>query len=177
MSAPARAALLSRLRWAGALASAAALGALIAIGPPGAARAAGGPGYDQITGVGLTDSAVTVPWTKGLLDTNNQPIASANADRGSATPASPYSFMYSDFKNLSVTVSQTRDITHQGITVTWKGGAPTIVQGNAVAANFLQLMECYGDSSSGPDPNACEYGKGVESPGTIANNPAVGVRG
>ena len=161
MSAPARATLPSRLRWAGALASAAALGALIAIGPPGAARAAGGPGYDQITGVGLTDSAVTVPWTKGLLDTNNQPIASANADRGSATPASPYSFMYSDFKNLSVTVSQTRDITHQGITVSWKGGQPTAAGPSVAAGLFLQLMECYGDSSSGPSPQNCEYGIGA----------------
>src|SRR5215472_17066279 len=125
MSAPARATLPSRLRWAGAIASAAALGALIAIGPPGPARAAGGPGYDQITGVGLTDSAVTVPWTQGLLDANNQTIASANADRGRATPASPYSFMYADFKNLSVTVGQSRDITHQRITVSWTGGKET----------------------------------------------------
>jgi hypothetical protein len=157
VSAPARATLPSRLRWAGALVSAAALGALIAVGPPGAARAAGGPGYDQITGAGVTDSAITVPWTHGLLDTNNKPIASANADRSSASPSSPYSFMYSDFKNLSVTVSQTKDITHQGLTVTWKG-EHTIESGNGVQADFLQLMECYGDSSSGPDPNACEYG-------------------
>jgi hypothetical protein len=177
MSASARATVPSRLRWAGALASAAALGALIAIGPPGAARAAGGPGYDQITGAGVTDSAITVPWTHGLLDANNQPIASANADRGSASPTSPYSFMYSDFKNLSVTVSQTKDITQQGITVSWKGGAPTFVNG-AVAANFLQLMECYGDSSSGPDPNACEYGtSAVESANTGLNNPHIGSRG
>jgi hypothetical protein len=167
----------SRLRWAGALASTAALGALIAIGPPGAARAAGGPGYDQITGAGLTDSAVTVPWTQGLLDANNQPIASANADRGSASPTSPYSFMYSDFKNLSVTVSQTKDITHQGITVSWKGGEPTLLGGGAVQDNFLQMMECYGDSSSGPDPNACEYGTpGLGPPSTASNNPAIGSR-
>jgi hypothetical protein len=167
MRAPARATVPSRLRWAGALASAAALGALIAIGPPGAARAAGGPGRDQITGVGVTDSAVTVPWTHGLLDASNQPIASANADRGSASPTSPYSFMYSDFKNLSVTVSQTKDITHQGITVSWKGGQPT----TGIASpqgQFLQLMECYGDSSSGPSPQDCEYGIGVPPSGVPA---------
>jgi hypothetical protein len=171
---PARVTLPSRLRWAGGLASAAALGALIAIGPPGPAVGAAGPGFNQVTGAGptpgagspgfnqmtgagLTDSAVTVHWTQGLLDTNNRPIASANADRGSASPASPYSFMYPDFKNLSVSVSQTKDITHQGITVSWKGGEPTIANAG-VQGNFLQLMECYGDSSSGPDPNACEYG-------------------
>jgi hypothetical protein len=126
----------------------------------------------------VTDSAVTVPWTHGLLDASNQPIASANADRGRASPTSPYSFMYPDFKNLSVTVSQTKSITHQGITVTWKGGAPTILEAGGVAANFLQLMECYGDSSSGPDPNACEYGglTSAQSPGTAQNNPHIGWR-
>lgn len=167
MSAPARATLLSRLRWAGSLVGAAALGALIAIGPPGAASAAGGPGYDQITGAGVTDSAVTVPWTQGLLNASNQPIASANADRGRASPTSPYSFMYPDFKNLSVTVSQTKDVTHQGITVSWKGGQPTIGGISGPQGNFLQLMECYGDSSSGPSPQDCEYGIGALPPNSV----------
>jgi hypothetical protein len=151
---------LSRMRSAGALTAVAALAALIAIGPPGSARAATGTGtgYDQITGAGSTNSAISVPWTQGLLDNTNKPIAAANADRSSATPTSPLSFMYPDFKNLQVTVSQTQDVTHQGITITWKGGEPTIDNGGSVGANFLQLMECYGDASTGPSPQGCEYG-------------------
>jgi hypothetical protein len=153
-------AILSHLRWTGALAALAALAALIAIGPPGNAQAAtgGGTGYDQITGAGSTNSALTASWTNGLLDNANKPIAAANADRSSATPTSPLSFMYPDFKNLQVTVSQTQDITHQGITITWKGGQPTINSAGGVQANFLQLMECYGDASTGPSPQGCEYG-------------------
>src|SRR5215468_7487523 len=100
----------SPVAWAGAAISCLALVALVAIGPPGSARAASGPGYDQITGVGETASAVTVPWTQGLLDSSNQPIGSANADRGNPNPTSPLSFMYPDFKNLKVTVSQTTNI-------------------------------------------------------------------
>jgi hypothetical protein len=152
------AAFVSRIRWSGALASAAALTALIALGPPGTARAASGTGYDQITGAGLTSSSVTVPWTQGLLDNTNKPIAAANADRSSANPTSPLSFMYPDFKTLQVTVSQTQDITHQGVTVTWTGGEPTIDYNGSPAGDFLQFMECYGDSSSGPSPEDCEYG-------------------
>jgi hypothetical protein len=150
----------SRIRWSGALAAAAALTALVAMGPPGTARAATGTGtgYDQITGAGSTSSALTVPWTQGVLDNTNKPIASVNADRSSATPTSPLSFMYSDFKNLQVTVSQTQDITHQGITVKWTGAGPTIENAGSVQGNFLQLMECYGDSSSGPSPQGCEFG-------------------
>jgi hypothetical protein len=167
----------SRIRWSGALVSAAALTALIAIGPPGAARAAtsGGTGYDQITGAGTTNSAVTVPWAQGLLDNTNKPIAAANADRGSANPTSPLSFMYPDFKNLQVTVSQTQDITHQGVTVTWQGGQPTNLFDGRPATDFLQLMECYGDASSGPSPQGCEFGDGSML-GTGAPNATIGTR-
>ena len=155
---------MSRIRLSGALAALAAFAALLAIGPPGAARAAtsSGPGFDQITGAGLTDSAVNVSWKQGLLDNSNQPIAAANAIRSS--PTGPLSFMYQDpaFQNLQVTVSQTQNITHQGITVAWKGGLPTTKVGGgangALAGDYMQLMECYGDSSAGPSPQDCEYG-------------------
>src|SRR5512146_1727127 len=116
---------LAGVRWGGALLSARALAGLFATSAPGPARAATGPGYDQITGIGETDSAVTVPWTSGLLDASNAAIASANADRSAATPTSPYSFMYADFKSLVVKVSQTKNLGHQGITVPWDGGTPT----------------------------------------------------
>jgi hypothetical protein len=154
-------AFLSRVRWVGALVAAGALATLLAVGPPGHAQAATGTGYDQITGAGTTSSAVTVPWTQGLLDNTNTPIAAANADRSSANPTSPLSFMYPNFENLKVTVSQTQDITQQGLTVTWTGGQPTTDQDERPAGNFLQLMECYGDSSSGPSPQDCEFGSQI----------------
>jgi hypothetical protein len=150
------------VRSAGALTAVAALAALMAIGPPSSASAATGPGYNQITGAGETASAITVPWTQGLLNNQNKPIAAANADRASADPTSPLSFMYPDFESLKVTVSQTQDITHQGVTVTWSGGEPTMTNYNGTTAgDFLQLMECYGDSSSGPSPQDCEFGSSM----------------
>lgn len=152
--------IVSRIRWSGALASLAALTALLTIGPPGDARAtaATGTGYDQITGAGSTASAVTVNWTQGLLDNNNQPIAAGNAIRSS--PSGSLQFMYQDpeFQNLQVTVSQTQDITHQGITVSWSGALPTMTGSGGLQGDFLQMMECYGDSSSGPSPQDCEFG-------------------
>jgi len=157
------------------MAAVAALTALLAIGPPGNARAATGTGYNQITGEGSTTSAVTVNWTQGLLDSSNNPLA-ANADRTSATPTSPASFMYPDFKNLQVTVSQTQDLTHQGITVSWTGGQPTISSSGVPAGNFLQLMECYGDLSSGPSPQGCEFGSGGLVPEVTPYNANVGSR-
>jgi hypothetical protein len=150
--------LIGRIRLTGAAVAVAALATLVVIGP---ARASTNS-YDQITGVGATDSAVTVPWTQGLLNSSNQPITddttdpASNADRQAGT--GPLSFMYSGFQNLVVTVSQTEDITQQGITVTWTGGEPTIGSGGNVQGNFLQMMECYGDADTGPDPEDCEFG-------------------
>lgn len=147
---------------------------LAALSLPGGVARADTPGYDQMTGIGPTASAVTVSWTAGLLDNTNTPIASANADRTSATPASQVSFMYADFKTLQVKVSQTQDIGHQGITVTWTGGLPT-TQVGTIQANYLQMMECYGDATTGPTPDQCEYG----SPGllpTAASNGGISER-
>ncbi len=149
-----------RIRLSGALAALAALTALLAIGPPGDARAAtgSGPGFDQITGAGSTSSAVSVSWKQGLLDNTNQPIAAANAIRSS--PTGPLSFMYQDpeFQSLQVTVSQTQNITHQGITIAWKGAQQTGIGPGGLEDDYLQMMECYGNSSSGPSPQDCEFG-------------------
>jgi len=166
-------------QWSGALVAITA--SLAALSLPGAARAATSTGYDQMTGVGSTASAITVPWTQGLLDdtnssTANATLASANADRSSASPTSPLSFMYSDFKTLTVTVSQTQDIGHQGITVTWSGGEPTVGSG-PVQGNFLQMMECWGDAATGPTPEQCEYGSaGLLPGGTDTQDARIGER-
>ena len=126
--------------------------------------------YNQMTGVGSTASAVTVNWTSGLLNSSNKPIAgstatddgglelNSNADRAAGTGS--LSFMDSEFAGLQVTVSQTEDLTHQGITVSWKGAQAS---SRAPSFDFMQMMECYGDSSSGPSPEGCEYG----SPGML----------
>jgi hypothetical protein len=157
-----RSGLIRRMRLAGAGVAVAALATLIAIGPPGAGARAATNSYNQITGLGSTDSAITVPWNQGLLDSSNQPLTNdttdlaSNADRMAGT--GPLSFMYGDFENLSVTVSQTQDITQQGITVSWTGGRPTVGASSDAEGDFLQMMECYGDASTGPDPEDCEYG-------------------
>jgi hypothetical protein len=158
-------------QWTGTLVAVAA--SLAALSLPGAARADTSTGYDQMTGVGSTASAVTVNWTSGLLDNTNTPITGttgpgSNADR--TNQSSPLWFMYQDFQALSVTVSQTQDIGHQGITVSWNW-VPTVEPGGQVFGDFLQMMECYGDASTGPTPEQCEYG----SAGLLPNGAAAGL--
>lgn len=167
------------MRWGGTLV---AVGALVALGvttPPGMAKAAnavrpasgGGSGYDQLTGIGSTSSAVTVPWVSGLLDDNNKPInantngeRNPNSDRAGTT--GQLSFMDGDFSGLTVTVSQTANVGHGGVTVSWtwknSAGQPQgTIRSTAIQADFLQMMECYGDSSLGPSPEDCEFGASV----------------
>jgi hypothetical protein len=184
---------LAIMRWGGTLV---AVGALVALGvttPPGTAKAAnavrpasgGGSGYDQLTGIGSTSSAVTVPWKSGLLNSNNTAIntntngeRNSNSDRASTT--GDYSFMDGDFSGLTVTVSQTQDIGHGGVTVSWtwknSAGQPQgTIRGSGIQAYFLQMMECYGDSNSGPSPEDCEFGApGLSGSGSGAGgNPTV----
>ena len=167
-------------QWGGGLIAVGA--SLAALSLPSAARAATTPGYDQMTGVGPTASVVTAQWTQGLLDNTNTAITGAtglgsNADR--TNKSSSLWFMYQEFQNLSVTVSQTQNIGHQGVTVNWTwtnaNGPVQTARTGTVQANFLQMMECYGDATTGPDPNQCQYGSAGLLSATVLN-PQIGER-
>lgn len=123
---------------------------LATVGP-----ASANTGTDQITGAGTTPSSLTVSWQNGLLDADNKTSTPRDA-------SSPLSFMYPDFQNLSVTVSQTRNLVHQAVTVTWSGLSAAGTNGG-----FMQMMECYGDANTGPDPEDCEYGSGGGTTSTL----------
>lgn len=64
--------------------------------------------------------------------------------------------------DLKVTVGQTQNLVNQSIAVTWAwGGADpaqhaSILNGSTVQANYLQIMQCWGDSA--PDRAQCEFG-------------------
>ncbi|MGH3698331.1 MAG: hypothetical protein ACRDQY_02440 [Pseudonocardiaceae bacterium] len=68
-----------------------------------------------------------------------------------------------DFATLQVTVSQTKDLINQVVTVAWKGGVPTK---GLFATNFLQIMQCWGDDqTNGPDRTQCQFGAAVTGDG------------
>jgi hypothetical protein len=64
-----------------------------------------------------------------------------------------------EFAGLRVTVSQTRNLINQVVTVSWTGGKPTPPGGFSI--NFLQIMQCWGDDPAGPDRTQCQFGGGV----------------
>lgn len=64
--------------------------------------------------------------------------------------------------NLSVTVSQTRDLTSQAVLVSWTGGVQSErPSGDSAGTNFLQVAQCWGDDPNDatmPDRTTCQYG-------------------
>ncbi|PZS18184.1 MAG: hypothetical protein DLM60_12160 [Pseudonocardiales bacterium] len=95
----------------------------------------------------------------------------ASAAPGDGTPSDSTMTKSGDpagpFANLAVTVSQTTNLINQVVTVSWKGGAPTVPTSGGFNINYLQIMQCWGDNPAGPDREQCQYGGGA-APNTAA---------
>jgi hypothetical protein len=85
-----------------------------------------------------TGSEVTKTW---LADTRDQT-----------------SHFYDEFKDFEVTVSQTRNLSNQGVKVSWSGLDRTMP--GEFASNYIQIMQCWGDST-GPTPQQCQWGSPI----------------
>ncbi|CAN5165567.1 hypothetical protein BH09ACT6_BH09ACT6_25030 [soil metagenome] len=97
-------------------------------------------------------------------------IPTAQADTSSAQTITAASqdadIANSPMPDLAVTVSQTRGLGSQGISISWTGGKKsTLPQSITGGTNFLQMAECWGDDAAGkPDRTTCQYG-GFFTPG------------
>lgn len=72
-----------------------------------------------------------------------------------------------EFADLKVTVSQTKDLINQAVTVSWTGGKQTSGFTD-FQVNYLQIMQCWGDSPNGPDRTQCQFG-GLTGQGTAGS--------
>ena len=112
----------------------------------------------------------------GLLS----PLSSEAGDLGVTTTqtssaktvsASEYELDYahSPMPDLKVTVSQTKDLTSQGIEVAWTGANPNSTRASgAGGSNFMQIFQCWGEDPNHPghpDRTTCQYGAYL-GPGT-----------
>ena len=152
----------------------------VASPPPGPVRAAGRErllrAFSLLLGAGIALAAgiAVVPHQPAGRDRQEldalrtaQTIAVKHGATAAAVTSSAVSSPgRGEFSDLRVTVGQTTDLTNQSVVVTWKwGGADpgqhaTIRAGSTPNANFLQLMQCWGDTA--PDRTRCEFG-GVQS--------------
>ena len=65
------------------------------------------------------------------------------------------SVSYSEFQNLEVTVSQTQNLTSQGVVVDWRGMNPSVP--GEYSRNYMQIMQCWGTASNAL-PEGCQWG-------------------
>ena len=79
---------------------------------------------------------------------------------------------YENFKNFDITVSQTENLVNQGIRVSWTGGKAT--SAGEYATNYLQFMQCWGDASTGPTPQQCQWGAPTNTVGNLLGSNAAG---
>ncbi|BCB84706.1 type 2 periplasmic-binding domain-containing protein [Phytohabitans suffuscus] len=143
-----------RRRGAAGLAALVAATGLAIVDPLGPTRPADAA-IDPITGFGDTDSAVTVKWADGVVRSDNRTIAAPREQSGSDAF---YEDLRAKYGDLAVTVSQTEELAHQGVQITWTGGVPTDTSPGGLVGDYLQIMQCYGDAPTGPDPEACQWG-------------------
>jgi hypothetical protein len=68
---------------------------------------------------------------------------------------------YSLFENLQVTVSQVQDMTYQAVNVAWEGSLAT--PSTDLAADYMQIMQCWDDGTGTADPTHCQWGAGAGS--------------
>ncbi|HET6153730.1 MAG TPA: hypothetical protein VFE15_12280 [Marmoricola sp.] len=103
----------------------------------------------QVAVTTTTSTATTVSWTD-----NRNSFDSGYVDNTTLDPHDPNQPL---FKNLQVTVSQTQNLTDQGLSVSWTGGTPTSTAG--AASDYLQIMQCWaGKGQAGPTPQQCQWG-------------------
>ncbi|MGH3872603.1 MAG: hypothetical protein ACRDSR_14030 [Pseudonocardiaceae bacterium] len=88
------------------------------------------------------------------------PPASAAPEDAALTDSAVTVSGRGEFAGLKVTVSQTKNLINQTVTVSWTGGLPTLPLGG-FSTNFLQIMQCWGDGPDGPDRTQCQFGGGV----------------
>lgn len=68
------------------------------------------------------------------------------------------------YANLAITVNQTASLTNQAVSITWTGGTPTVAGPGRFGAQYLQIMQCWGDDDGsipgnpGPPPEQCVQG-------------------
>ncbi|MFK0109095.1 hypothetical protein [Streptomyces sp. NPDC091217] len=105
-------------------------------------------------------AGATVGTLAGLAVAQTAPTASAATGDDSAVTVSGRG----EFQDMKFTVSQTRNLTSQAVTVSWSGGTPTTFAGTQFNTDFVQIMQCWGDddgtvpANPGPARTQCQYG-------------------
>ncbi|MEY9927814.1 hypothetical protein ABH926_002448 [Catenulispora sp. GP43] len=64
------------------------------------------------------------------------------------------------FSGMAVTVDKTQNLINEAVGISWTGAPTTLPLNNNTnfGADYLQIMQCWGDEPTGPDATQCEFG-------------------
>lgn len=99
--------------------------------------------------------ALATAVTAGALAAMTPAASAAEPDGGAGTTTTVAG---GPFAGLEVTVSQTRNLINQVVTVSWKNATPTVPEVGRFGIHYLSLMQCWGDEAAGPQREQCQYG-------------------
>lgn len=80
------------------------------------------------------------------------------------------------FADLEISVNQTKELTNQAVSITWRGGTKTRSGPGDFAGHFLQIFQCWGDddgtnlANPGPPPEQCQQGAVGGQPGGVGGS-------
>ena len=121
----------------------------------------------SVAAAGLTLGILLAPAAVQASDFGTE-VALTGSSQTLAASDYDLDYAHAPMPDLKVTVSQTQDLTSQGIMVSWTGGKESVRPSNDGGANFLQIMQCWGDDPNHPghpDRTTCQYGA-FASPGS-----------
>jgi hypothetical protein len=120
------------------------------------------------TGIVLTSLAsLTLMGASARAVTTDSTVSVAWADRHPES-TSPN---VAELENLVFTISQTNNLSHQGIEISWTGGLGTTSSTpGKFDTNYVQIMQCWGDDL--PSPEQCQFGAAPNSVRSLVGSDA-----
>ncbi|ACU69406.1 hypothetical protein Caci_0454 [Catenulispora acidiphila DSM 44928] len=87
-----------------------------------------------------------------------QPTPKTNATQTASSPLTKTGT--GAFSGMAVTVDKSQDLINEAIGISWTGAPTTLPRNNNTnfGADYLQIMQCWGDNPAGPDASQCEFG-------------------
>ena len=108
--------------------------------------------HTRLGRLALASVVISVAVGSSLLGAPNMAQATSRVGAASITQSGT-----GDYSDLKVTVDQTENLTNQVVRVSWTGGVPTPVD-SIYSKNYLQMFQCWGDATEGPDRTQCQFG-------------------
>ena len=126
-----------------------------------------------VAGAMLLAVIATLIPSGGVHADSTQDTVTSSAQTVTAATADP-NVSSAPFPDLKVSISQTKDLVSQGVSINFSGLAKSIrPNGDIGGTNFLQIAQCWGEDPNNPghpDRTTCQYGSEKANQASVRDN-------